>query len=89
MSTREKILSYMRSQGGWVQSYTLESQSENFGSMPSQISRRARELAYDGFLDRRQIKKTVEYRIAATPEFEPTTEQLHQGTLFGPRKHMG
>lgn len=62
-STKDKIVEYLQSQPYWVSGTELERQAPNWETKASVISRRARELAFDGKIQRRLwTKRTVQYR---------------------------
>lgn len=63
MSTKLKIVSFLDNQFGWVSGTQLEGQSREWQTKASVISRRARELANDGLIQRRIWERgTVQYK---------------------------
>lgn len=63
-STKEKIVSYLKL-NGQVSGSQLEGQATNWSTKASVISRRARELASEGLIERSMSdRKTVQYRSA-------------------------
>lgn len=71
VTAKIRILNYVRIRG-WVSGSELEDQAHEWFTKPSVVTRRARELVNDGYLERRiGERRTVEYRIASK-EAEPT-----------------
>lgn len=78
MSTRNKILDYLR-RSGTVSGSQLEHQAFDWNTKASVISRRCRELAHEGLIVRTlSERKTVQYGITQRPQFDPVKylEQL-------------
>jgi hypothetical protein len=53
MSTKERIVSYLKFSPYWVSGSELERQASEWRTKSSVISRRCRELAHDGTIQRR------------------------------------
>jgi hypothetical protein len=90
MSTKNRILYYLNNQG-WVSGTQLEAQARDWGTKSSVISRRARELANEGKLERSLQHKAVQYRIQRMSSLEANAylkkldEELlreRQGSMF-------
>lgn len=72
MSLRQRIHTYLEAQPGvWVSGDEIEKKSQQAGYKASTGSRRARELAEDGLVDRKEVNGTVFYS-AQPPKREPT-----------------
>jgi len=64
MATKERVVEYLKSRGGWVSGTELERMSEEWGTKASVISRRARELAFEGRIEREiNSRRAVQYRV--------------------------
>lgn len=61
ITTNQRIVDYLRT-GNWISGLELELQATKWFSKPSTISRRARELADSGTIERMLKGKTVQYR---------------------------
>lgn len=92
MSTKSRIIDYLRFRQTWCSGSELESQNENWQTKASTISRRARELADDDLIERLIVEHTVQYRIAPVifgvrPSILPPAIKLENQKLFEiPRK---
>ncbi len=63
VSTKMRIVNYLKFQPYWVSGTQLERQADEWRTKASVISRRARELAHDGTIQRRVWEnKCVQYR---------------------------
>lgn len=72
-TTKSRIQEYLRYRGGWISGSELEGCAEAWGTKSSVISRRARELANDGTINRTlSPRKTVQY--ASNGTFESARE---------------
>lgn len=61
-TVKNKILFFLKHHPGWHSGTELEDQARFWQCKPSMISRRARELADEGKIQRRlSIRRTVEY----------------------------
>lgn len=75
MTTKVKILNYLKYRG-LVSGTELESQAEAWRTKSSVISRRARELANDGLIERSvSDRKTVQYKHKQSKVFQFNQEQ--------------
>lgn len=85
MTTKGKIIAYLGQYDSYISGSQLEAQGLNWGTKSSVISRRARELANEGKIERRiGDKRTVQYR--AIPYVPPMTalipKRVSQEQLF-------
>ena len=63
MTTRKKIMAYLNTKPDWVSGMELELQAREWGTKPSTISRRLREMANTGEINHMVgLRKTVQYR---------------------------
>lgn len=75
MTTKQHIINYLKQRPGWCSGTELESFATDWATKSSVISRRARELAYAGQIERvLSFSKTVQYRL---PEPKMTTKQAN------------
>lgn len=87
VTTKERIIGYLRYRG-LTSGTELESQARDWGTKASVISRRAREMASDGEIERvLGYKKTVQYRMpsmstADASRFLDTLKEVKQGALL-------
>lgn len=63
-TVQNRVLFYLRHHPTWISGLELESQAQYWNSKPSIISRRARELANNGRIDRQlDTRRNVQYRF--------------------------
>lgn len=83
MTTKEHILLYLR-QSGKTSGSQLEKQADEWGTKPSVISRRCRELVNEGKLWRTlSERKTVYYSLPMRAVFEPNLQKIEQEEQVG------
>ena len=64
ITTKQRILSYLRLRGRYCSGHELEAQADEWGTKASVISRRARELAAEGYLETSYGKRgAVQYKM--------------------------
>lgn len=64
LTIKNRIVHYLRYHPGWQSGLELEYQARFWQSKPSIISRRARELALEGKIERRlDYQKNVQYKL--------------------------
>ena len=63
VTTKNRIIEYLKFRGGLVSGSKLESCADQWQTKSSVISRRARELANEGIIERElSARRTVQYR---------------------------
>lgn len=85
MSVQNKIVEYLQRNGGWVSGNDLENMAKYFGSKPSIVGRRARELEKIGKIvkdyDKIDGRDCVKYRFKATQD-PATPKEAESYELF-------
>lgn len=61
-SQKEIILKYLEWKKDWIPSYELVKKDTEWGYLGTSAGRRARELAEEGKIERRIVKKYAEYK---------------------------
>lgn len=86
---KTRMINYLKKDGGYVNGGELERLALSVGYKASNISRRARECAEDGILERKEEKGSVWYKYVAQqrttsiPHFtENNTVIMKQATIF-------
>lgn len=88
MSTKLKIINFLKTYPGYVSGSQLEDNARTWQTKASTISRRARELADDGVIEAEHtgIHKVVRYRLVLQPTPEP--QQLFDSDYLIKRKEL-
>lgn len=63
ISLRNRMVDYLRKQEGWINGGELERLALSAGYKASNISRRARECAAEGILERKEERGSVLYKF--------------------------
>ena len=78
VTTKSRIINYLKSVNGFVSGSELEAQAEDWGTKSSVISRRCRELANEGKIQRTLgYRRTVQYGLNSLPQQFYTAEEAN------------
>lgn len=78
---RQRLISYLKRNGGFVNGGELERLALDAGFKASTVSRRARECAEEGIIERKEEKGSVWYRYKSREVKKVVTLFTKQGTV--------